>query len=227
MVLVLLVGLPAAWARQPAWQAHASLLVLPTGSTDPNELASLYDTLSRGQVPATYAELLRDNRPAQEAAAALRLSTAQLASLTVNVEVVPDTSVLDITATAAQPAVAAAVADRVADLGNRRIAALSSPYGSRTLSGAAGSAVRQPLGRTASLALVGVLAVLAGLVTQQVFRQLRPGGWPRREPVPAGADGSDAQLFPEWDDGPGGSSPGRTPTAGVAAPAATARHRES
>jgi len=229
VVLVLLVGLPAAWARQPAWQAHSSLLVLPSGSSDPNELASLYDTLSRGQVPATYAELLRDSRPAQEATAGLGLSPAQMASLTVDVEVVPDTSVLDITVTAAQPAVAVSVADRVADLGNRRIAALESPYVSRTLSAAAGSAVRQPLGRVASLALVGVLALVAGVVTQQVFRHLRLGRSVRRSPgrsaVPADADGAEEPLFPDWDDGPDGSSPGAKPTADAAATAATARHR--
>jgi len=226
---VLLVGLPAAWARQPAWQAHSSLLLLPSGSSDPNELASLYDTLSRRQVPATYAELLRDSRPAQEATAGLGLSPAQGASLTVDVEVVPDTSVLDITVTAAQPAVAVSVADRVADLGNRRIAALESPYVSRTLSAAAGSAVRQPLGRVASLALVGVLALVAGVVTQQVFRHLRLGRSVRRSParsaVPANADGAEEPLFPVWDDGPDGSSPGAKPTADAAATAATARHR--
>jgi capsular polysaccharide biosynthesis protein len=229
VVLVLLVGLPAAWARQPAWQAHSSLLVLPVGSNDPNELASLYDTLSRGQVAATYAELLRDSRPALEARTGLRLSPGQAAAVTVDVEVVPDTSVLDITVTAAQPAVAVSVADRVADLGNRRIAALGSPYGSRTLSGAAGTAARQPLGRAASLALVGVLALLAGLVTQQVIRQLRLGGWPRggasASPVPPAPDGPGEDLFADWDDGSSESSPGATRDAG--APASTARHRDS
>ena len=196
-LVVLVVGLPAAITRHPDWQARASLLVLPTATAPPDSAAALYDTLSRGQVPATYAELLRSAGPVEPAVNALRLGPADRTGLAVDVEVVPDTSVIEITATAPRAATAVAVADEVAREGNARIAQLGSPYGSRMLASAAGTEERGPLGARQASAVVLLLAVVAALVTYQLFRQLVV---PRRGPSwhshAAAIDERDIGLFP-------------------------------
>ena len=51
-------GAAALLATRPQqWSAASSLLVIPQSADNPDLVAGLYDALSRGQVPATYAEL--------------------------------------------------------------------------------------------------------------------------------------------------------------------------
>lgn len=205
-VAVLAAGLLAVAAQPSRWSAQSSLLVLPRAPTaDPDLLAGLYDSLSRGQVTATYAELLR-TRPvdldSQAPSAAptsppppsgvrdpdvwdalnrmlgLRADadgTAQPAGgaaetdtdFDVEVDVVPETSVIRITATADSPAGAERAADAVAEEGQRHIATLSTPYAIEPLAEAAGSAERAGPGLPLLTAVVVVLALVSGVAVGQ------------------------------------------------------------
>lgn len=170
-LLVLVGGLGITLTRTPAWTAASTLLVSPhTPNNDPDTLASLYDTLSQGQVPATFAELFRGRDVVDTAERRAGLSAAERAAARVSVEVVADTSVIRLTATAPDAALAVRVADAMAQEARSRVdAAPATPYGVSIASSARGTATRSGPGRT-SLAAVSVLAaLLAGFAVQQVW----------------------------------------------------------
>lgn len=58
---VLIVGIGYVLSTPISWSAHRDVVIVP-GSTDVTEAASLYDSLSRGQVVATAAELYGESR---------------------------------------------------------------------------------------------------------------------------------------------------------------------
>lgn len=223
-VAVLAAGLLAVAAQPVRWSAQSSLLVLPRAPTaDPDLLAGLYDSLSRGQVTATYAELLRtrpvelDSQAPSAAPTApppppevrdpaardtlnrmlgLRADadgTEQPAEgvaetdtdFDVQVDVVPETSVIRITATADSPAGAEGVADAVAEEGQRHVATLSTPYAIEPLAQAAGSAERAGPGLPLLTAVVLVLALVSGIAVGQAVHYVLTAH--RSVQAPAGA----------------------------------------
>lgn len=193
--LVLLAGLAVVAVHRPTWTARASVLVLPEAPGDQvDALAGLYDTLSRGQVAATYAELLR--RPGRISAVlqGLPLTAQRRAEVAVEVEVVPDTSVLEITAQGPDRAIVEQVAEAMAQDGTSYLQRLSSPYTATTVGSAVGSAKAAALGRGALAGLVVLLALVAALVVQQLVQQLAPLLPLRGRSAAAPAAGSPAGL---------------------------------
>lgn len=173
-VTVLVVGLVLVSTQPARWSAQSSLLVLPQAPTsDPDVLAGLYDTLSRGQVAETYAELLR-MRPAAPGAGQQPGPSLgdQTTAADVLVEVIPETSVIRVTATADSASRAEQAADAVAQSGRAYIAGLDSPYGVQSIGSATGSAERAGLGAPLLGGIVVALAVIAGVAAQQAVRQL-------------------------------------------------------
>jgi hypothetical protein len=145
----------------PVYRASTSLVVLPDreASTEPG----YYDTLSRGQVVLTFAQILD-----------LRARNAVPAGSDVDVQVaaVPDTSLIDVRATAPTAAEAEDAADRALRASRPYFRELPSPYEIYVVRDAAGSAERSGGVSPALLVLIPVVALVAGLVTQQVLRAL-------------------------------------------------------
>lgn len=175
-------------ARQEQWSATASLLVVPdAGDAEPDVVAGLYDALSRGQVPATYAELLRDLGLEDDEGERQGLSAAALREIALEVVVVPDTSVLDLTVTAPQPGLAESVAEGVLVQSQEFLSGLESPYTVVSVGAAAGKAHRVGLPALPLAGVVAAVALLAGAAAQQAVAGLSRA---RRTSVVERADGS-------------------------------------
>ncbi|MDP8927695.1 MAG: hypothetical protein M3O70_03720 [Actinomycetota bacterium] len=149
------------------WSASASVVVLPVKDLDPEIQAGYYETLSRGQVVATFAEMLRLHRFETAAAEKLRLSPEQRKQVKVTVEVVPDTAIIMVTSRATDPTIAEEMVDHVLDAWDLEVWHLSTPYVPSVLSWASGTARRsgtEPLQLGAALVVV---ALISGLAVQQ------------------------------------------------------------
>lgn len=186
-LLVLAVGLGLAFTRNQRWTATAALLVQPhAASGNGDTLASLYDTLSSGQVAATYAELFKE--PALKAAAEgdAGVPAGDRGDVAVDVTVVPDTSILDVTVGADDAGAAERVADALAKRATDQVAAMTTPYGVTPTAPAAGTAERAGPDTRTVLAVVVLVALVAGLLVQQGWASVvRSRRWGRALAAPA------------------------------------------
>lgn len=159
--------------RPQYWSATSSLLVLPKpGTADEDVTAGLYDVLSRGQVPATYAELLRDRSLVIEAAKQQGLATDEVENVSLDVLVVPDTSVLDISVTAQSAAVAETIATSARVEAEEYLSALDTPYRVVAAGDATGTARREGLQPLPLVAVVWVVAAVTGVAVHQALMAL-------------------------------------------------------
>jgi capsular polysaccharide biosynthesis protein len=167
-VLVLLAGAGLWLLRPTQYQASTALVVLPAEQS--NESAGFYDTLSRGQVVQTFAQIL-DLQGGQQ-------SAYRSAGVAVVVEVVPETSLIEVRATASDGAAAESAADSVLTRSRTYFSQLSSPYSISVVREADGTAqqVGLPLGPLAGV--VAAVAVLAGLASFLATRALLSAGRP-------------------------------------------------
>ncbi|MEP6462897.1 MAG: hypothetical protein ABJC62_05645 [Frankiaceae bacterium] len=175
-IAVLAAGAALSLTRPVTWSATAPMLVAPRASSaSADTLASLYDTLSRGQVAATYAELLGNAGVTTAAITKSGISTAERRGLSVKVTVIADTSVIDAIATARTATVATRVADAMAQEATDRVDVLAAPYVLSPTASASGSAARAGLGTTELLVLTGAIALFAGILAQQGWSAARRG----------------------------------------------------
>lgn len=164
------VGLAFGLTRPVQFRATATLVVLPSRSIPADQAASYYDVLSRGQVVTTFAEILR-----------LRVN-AQGGSGPVEVAPVPDTAVIQFSATGSTAAEAQRRANDGFARARRYFSALTSPYAVSVVSDATGSAQRLGTSRSLLLLAVGLAAVLAGAAVATAGRRLQRQATP---PAPA------------------------------------------
>lgn len=114
--------------NDPEWSSQASFLVLPRREVGFDAMAGYYETLSRGQVVATFAELLRLQEFEKSAANRLSLDPASRKGLTVTVQVIPDTSIIRVKAASPMKRTAELVADEVRREAQDSISKLGQPY---------------------------------------------------------------------------------------------------
>jgi len=180
------IGGALVWQARPSEsRATSTLVVLPDAESV--EVASYYDTLSSGQIASTFAEIL-----------ALR-GTENITG-DVEVEVVPDTSLIQITVTAADAATAEAAADAALTQTRPYFDQLSSPYDVFEVQSAAGTAEDAGLALELLTGVVAAVAVVAGLATYLAVRGLQQAGngpqrrtQPRAATSPAGPRSSDRE----------------------------------
>jgi hypothetical protein len=193
------------WQAQPAqYQATTTLVVLPKPNAP--EQASYFDTLSQGQVPTTFAQILQlRTRPVDGATA-------------ITVAVIPQTSLVQLTATAPAAAGAESAADAALAQATPYFNQIAVPYQVSVVQPAAGSAIRTGLTAGLVTGVVGGLAVVMAIGAYLAIRSLqraraatrrpaRPQGVPRpvhvtpqsaRPPVRAEHNGS-PEVVPEPD----------------------------
>lgn len=92
--LLLAAGTVFALAQHKTWTAESVIVVLPSADLDDASSAAYYETLSRGQIVATFAEVAGNVRFAQQAEERLGLTPEQRDQVTTEVSVVPDTAVV-------------------------------------------------------------------------------------------------------------------------------------
>jgi capsular polysaccharide biosynthesis protein len=169
-LVALLVVAGGAWlalTTSPKWTAESALVVLPGADLNASDSAAYYETLSRGQIVATFAEVADNMRFQQQAEQSLQLSEAQRAGLTTAVSVVPDTSVILVRTTAGSAVVAEQMADATTTVASKYLAGLAKPYRTELVHTAAGSAVSSGSSPTTLLLLSVFVALVAGVAVQQ------------------------------------------------------------
>lgn len=160
VLLVVVEGGVLFWQQQPAqYSAMTTLVVLPAGTSA--EAASYYDTLSRGQIATTFAEIL-----------ALRATPAG-GQTKVTVEVVPETSLIQVTATADSARAAESAADQALGRAEPYFNQLGSPYGVSVVQGAAGTAQHAGLTKGVLAGVVAAVALIAAFAAYLAVRGLQ------------------------------------------------------
>jgi capsular polysaccharide biosynthesis protein len=170
----LLLGLVVATAgfalisrQEPQYAATASLLVLPDSKARPEIVASLYDSLSSGQVVESYRAVMVSPGFADREFDSLGLTPRDRDGVVLDVHVVPSTALIDATVTASSPEVAERVADGLARRATTELIRTFEPYRITSVSAAAGTAEKSgPSSRTLG-GVVALLAIVAVVVGQQ------------------------------------------------------------
>ncbi len=170
--LLLAAGIAFALAQPQTWTAESVIVVLPAASVDDATSAAYYETLSRGQIVATFAEVAGNVRFAQQAEERLGLTPAQREQVTTEVSVVPDTSVILVRASSPEPAVAEKVADMTSTVASAYFAGLTKAYASQVVHPAKGSAYFSGTPVPLLLGAALVVALVAGLAVQQAVYHL-------------------------------------------------------
>lgn len=150
------------------------MVVLP--DPEAGTQAGYYDTLSRGQVVLTFAEILD-----------LQTVPTESSDASIDVEAVPDTSLIEVSAVAPEPDVAEMAADSVLEASRLYFGQLASPYEIYLVRQAEGTAERTGPAVGPLLAVTPVVALIAGLATQQAVHALTSAS---RVPVLGSASGA-------------------------------------
>ncbi|WP_420122360.1 hypothetical protein [Nakamurella sp.] len=198
-LLIVVAGAGLALTSKPKYTAESVLVVLPSAALDTSDSAAYYETLSRGQIVATFAEVADNLRFQDQAAQNLNLSAEQKAGLSTAVTVVPDTSVILVRTTAGSAAVAEQVADATTTLATAYLANLSEPYRTDLVHGAAGTATAAGTSPIVLLALAVVVALIVGVGVQQAVYHLMTTLRTRRERRSAEPAGDAAEPATEPD----------------------------
>jgi hypothetical protein len=187
--LLLAAGLVYALAQQKTWTAESVVVVLPASDLDDATSAAYYETLSRGQIVATFAEVAGNLRFVQQAEERLGLTSEQGAQVTTEVTVVPTTAVILVRASAPDAAVAERVADMTTEISSDYLAGLSEPFRTYQVHEAGGTATSSGTPVLLLLAASVLVALVAGLAAQQAAYHLAPAllrrSAGRRETEPA------------------------------------------
>ena len=109
--LILIAGAVVGLVQKSVFTAESVIVVLPSADLDASDSAAYYETLSRGQIVATFAEVANNLRFEQQAEEKLLLTDEQRKSVTTTVSVVPDTSVILVRASAEDASLAEQIAD--------------------------------------------------------------------------------------------------------------------
>jgi capsular polysaccharide biosynthesis protein len=169
---LLAAGVTYALTQHRTWAAESMVVVLPAATLDDATSASYYETLSRGQIVATFAEIAGSLGFEQQAEERLGLTPGQRAQVTTDVSVVPNTAVILIRTTAGDADVAQRMAATTTELSAQYLAGLSNPYRVVTVPSAAGSASATGMSLPVLLAAALAVALVAGLALQQAVYHL-------------------------------------------------------
>jgi capsular polysaccharide biosynthesis protein len=212
-LVVLAAGMVFAFTQHGKYKAETSLIVLPANTLDTTTQANFLETLSRGQVTATMAEVAQSGRFETEAETAMGLSASEAAATTVTVTVVPSTSVLLITSEASTKQVAEGLADRTAALAATYLKSMIKPYTATQVRSAAGTAY--PAGTSSTIILAGVVlaAIAVAVAAQQASYQVLQARRRTRRVVPTPGARRPATAYT----GSAGAAPGAATRPGVAA----------
>lgn len=172
LIVVLAAGLTIALMQTMAYSAKADVVVLPSSTLNTGTAASYYETLSQGQIVATFAEVANNARFQRDALNAADVPAARRAGVSTVVSVVPDTSVIMVTVTAGDGATAEKVADAVVSESTSYIATLSDAYRVETVADATGTAKATGPSTSVLISLAIGIAIVSGVIVQQLVYQL-------------------------------------------------------
>lgn len=177
VAVTMVVGSLLVLSRPAVWTASASLAVLPQAGDAQTE-AGYYETLSRGQIVSTIAEVIS--------------AQAQVLpdGVTADVEVLPETSFIRLTAEAQSRAAVTRAADDQLDTGLEAVRALQIPFEPRVVERPGQTVEQVRPDRVKDLAIVALASLGAGLLVQQalaLLRKVRGGSRDSAPHLPAAA----------------------------------------
>lgn len=171
--LLLLAGLGFALLSKARWTAESVSVVLPGTTLSESDAAAYYETLSRGQIVATFAEVASNKRFEQLAERNLDLDAAQQASVSSEVMVAPSTSVVLIRVTSEDRQLAEQVVAEMTTVSQTYLQGLARPYRLEVINNGTGTSYRSS---TSPLVLAAAALVVAGVggvaVQQAVYHTL-------------------------------------------------------
>lgn len=171
-VLIIVAGSVLALGQRTEYTAEAVVVLLPDAELESAVSAAYYETLSRGQIVATFAEVVDNLRFEQQAEARLQLTDEQRETTSTEVTVVPGTSVILVRATSGSASTSEQVVDETAALATDYLGGLSEPYRPDVVQGAEGSAYRSSMSPLLLLGVAVVAGLIAGLAMQQASYHL-------------------------------------------------------
>lgn len=153
--------------RPVTWEATSSFVVFPATGTPENE-AGYYETLARGQIVSTMAQIVSAQQSREDG--------------DVVVQVVPETSLITLTATASNESAAEDIAERQLSQALAAVSDLDLPFAARTVNTGAGTANTADASTTTLVGVVVFVALVLGLLVQEGLaalgrRQRRAAGF--------------------------------------------------
>jgi capsular polysaccharide biosynthesis protein len=133
LTLVILIGIMAAAytftsSQQPTYLARATFVVGPSQKVEPGSLVYSVDSLGRGRIMGTYAEVLGSDLIRQEALERLGYAADVRSPIILKSSTVADTTVVQITVESHDPNLSADAANIAGDIGVEQMAALYPVY---------------------------------------------------------------------------------------------------
>jgi capsular polysaccharide biosynthesis protein len=191
-VLLLAAGGAVASTQHKTFTAEAVLVALPRSDLDAATTAAFYETMSRGQIIGTFAEVANNAVYENQAMDDLGLTPGQRSGISSEVTVVPDTSVMLVRVTGDAATTAEQVCDRAAARITAYLTGMSDAYRVQVVHRASGSAVSSGMSPQLVLVLAAVVALVLGLALQQIVYHLGSAqrlsvgdGFPRADPSSA------------------------------------------
>lgn len=191
VIVALLVAVGAvafASSRPTGYEAEAQLVVLPREGLEPAALTAYYETLSRGQIVGTFAEVLQLDRFVASAADDMDLTPAELDGVDVDAAVIPESSMISLTVRAADARSAESLTDGIVAGSADFVTQLSDGYVLELVSPADGTAAAAGLSGLAYAAVMVVTALVLGAGAQQVVQQMLLALDRRAEPSDGGVE---------------------------------------
>lgn len=180
-ILVAAGGVALLFGTARKWAGQTTVVVLPGKKIAIGPSASYWDTLSRGQITSTVAQVLALPRFKTLAGDQLHMSPARLAAVTVSAQEETGTALVTVTAQGPNGSDAANMSDAVVAQAEPTVNALIAPYSVTVVSNTGGHA--SPISTTSTskyLVILGVVAVALGFGVQQAVSQLSGAGARRR-----------------------------------------------
>lgn len=159
-------------SRPTGFQAEVRLVVLPAADLDPDTTTAYYETLSRGQIVGTFAEVLQLERFAAAAADGLGLAPAEREAIGLRAVVIPESAMISLTVSGDSATVAESVADTVVDEASDYVQDLAQGYELEVVSPAVGTATPTGLSGLQYAAVMTIAALVIGVAAQQVVQQV-------------------------------------------------------
>jgi len=171
-VILATVGVVLSQNVSKQWVARSSALVLPSKPVSSEQLPGYYETLSRGQMVTTLAELVRLGEFQTEVADQLGLSDSQRDFVAVTVNVVANTAMLQVVATSEDPKLAVAMVDGVVEASTGYIGDLVLPYSLVPVSAGLNNLTETGLSTDMVIGVFLLVALVGGIAVQQAIFQL-------------------------------------------------------
>ena len=171
-IVALIGGLLGIAQRSTSYEATAKMLIVPrTG--DEGLAINAADTLSRGPVASTFAEVYASSKVIDSALATAGFDDSEAGQVSVSTTLITDTSVVLVSGVSGSPVLAERAADAVAQ-STPELGGYTRAFRAEQIGSAAGSASRTGASGSALALIAVIVAGVLGLVTAAVLGRVFP-----------------------------------------------------